>query len=153
MTKYAKYIILLVLAVICMILIWYIFMKPNDELTKYMDDFSKQTQQIQQNVEVNGSVIDNNEEQNNITEVGNGENEKENQQNQNQQGQDGDSDGDKENNQQLQKDPPSVILTSDSEMLNKQGEELLKQISQELEKSILTIQQSTGVVEDEVLQK
>lgn len=153
MTKYAKYIILLVLAIICMILIWYIFMKPNDELTKYMDDFSKQTQQIQQNVEVNGSVIDNNEEQNNITEVGNGENEKENQQNQNQQGQDGDSDGDKENNQQLQKDPPSVILTSDSEMLNKQGEELLKQISQELEKSILTIQQSTGVVEDEVLQK
>ena len=47
----------------------------------------------------------------------------------------------------------TVILTSETEMLNKKGEELLKELSKELEDSLLTIQESTGVVDSDILDK
>lgn len=151
MAKYAKYlIIVLAVAIISVVLIWYVFIKPNDEVTKYMEKFEQNIPIAQQDVQKNqpdNEVIGTNEIiPNNETNIDNKENENDNKEN-NAQEYNNNNKEDKDNKEET----PNVILASETEMLNKQGEELLKQISEELENSILTIKQSTGVVDNDML--
>lgn len=45
------------------------------------------------------------------------------------------------------------MIKSNTELLNKQGEELLKKLSRELEDSIITIKESDGTVDTNMLNK
>lgn len=138
----AKYVIIVILIVVCVFLTWYVFVRENVEIVEYMDKFNNATEVVQGNVDnepddlppdsdlpPDGDLPPDN------TNIG------------------GEVVQKPDTEPTIDSNQGSVILTSETEMLNKQGEELLKQISKELENSILTIKQSTGVVDDDILNK
>lgn len=146
--KYAKYIGILLLVIVCIFLVWYIFFKENKEIQQYMEKFNSSVEVTQNDIQKEDEEnkednnVQNDEKSPLIPEV---DNEKDNNQSKN-----------PNEGQEIVpnvEDKKPVILTSETEMLNKQGEELLKELSKELEESILTIEQSTGVVDNNILEK
>ncbi|MDD4066721.1 MAG: hypothetical protein PHH22_01930 [Clostridia bacterium] len=129
MKKYWKYIIIFLLLILCIFLLQYVFLKENNQLTEYKQKFQEQMQSIN-----NATGIDDN----NINPATN-----------------------VNSNPATGIDIPpatSVIdqdpmIKSNTELLNKQGEALLKELSRELENSIITIKESDGTVDTNMLNK
>ncbi len=134
MKKYIKYIILLVLVIICIFLIWNTFIKKNPELDKLEKNITQQKEDKINNQDGNESNIPNDEVtiSDNPSEIGTvkpiiGE------------------------DTVKPKDNSSVIISSETEMLNEKGEELLEELSKQLEQSFNTIESTTGVVDEGIL--
>ncbi len=129
MKKYWKYIIIFLLLILCIFLLQYVFLKENNQLTEYKQKFEEQMQSIN-----NATGIGNNN-LNPATNVN--------------------------SNPATGIDiPPATsaidqdpMIKSNTELLNKQGEALLKELSRELENSIITIKESDGTVDTNMLNK
>ena len=154
MSKYIKYIVALVLVIVCVFLVWYIFFRENQEIVQYMEKFNETVEVINQQTDNNENESENindSENETNIDKETPPDNDNPDTVDKpvidNPQNVDKEPNGKKEDNNE------TVILTSETEMLNKKGEELLKELSKELEDSLLTIQESTGVVDSDILDK
>ena len=161
MSKYIKYIVALVLVIVCIFLVWYIFFRENQEIVQYMEKFNETVEVVNKQTDNNNNEnVNDSENDANIDKEAPPENVDkpviDNPQNVDKETSDGGKHHGKESNRENGKkedNNETVILTSETEMLNKKGEELLKELSKELEDSLLTIQESTGVVDSDILDK
>ena len=160
MSKYIKYIVAIVLVIVCVFLVWYIFFRENQEIVRYMEKFNETVEVVNKQTDNESEDVNDSENDTNIDKETPPDNVDkpviDNPQNVDKETSDGGKHHGKESNRENGKkedNNETVILTSETEMLNKKGEELLKELSKELEDSLLTIQESTGVVDSDILDK
>lgn len=125
MKKYFKYIAILLLFVLAIFLVWFFFIKKNPQIELYEQKFEDKMNAINEDL--------NNEEKDN-------KNNKP-------------SDEEPKNNDIFDNNDSQIIISSDNKVLNEQGKKLLDELSKQLEDSFETISSTTGVVDDDILNK
>lgn len=127
MKKYVIIVIIIALIILSIFSLWFFFIKKNPTLENYEKEFNEKINAINNQIEDN--------QPNNSDPVIN-------------------PDGEVKpiiDDDKLKPNDGQIIISSETKVLNEQGQELLDELSKQLEESFQTISTTTGVIDSEIL--